>query len=68
MLITNVTDEFAHPTRPIKLLGPPSAYQELAPAGQATVVYTARCFQVPPESRKAKRYVLGRSYRVGTMV
>ena len=37
-----------HPTRPVKLLGPPRAYPQPAPTGQAPVVYVARCRHVPP--------------------
>ena len=41
---------YTHPTRPIKLLGPPHAYPQPAPTGQAPVVYAARCLHVPPGS------------------
>ena len=41
---------YAHPTRPIKLLGPPHAYPQPAPTGQAPVVYAARCLHVSPGS------------------
>jgi hypothetical protein len=41
---------YTHPTRPIKLLGPPHAYPQPAPTGQAPVVYAARCIHVPPGS------------------
>jgi hypothetical protein len=34
----------------IKLLGPPHAYPQPAPTGQAPVVYAARCLHVPPGS------------------
>jgi hypothetical protein len=36
--------------RPIKLLGPPRAFPQPAPTGQAPVVYAARCLHVPPGS------------------
>jgi hypothetical protein len=38
---------YTHPTRPIKLLGPPHEYPQPAPTGQAPVVYAARCLHVP---------------------
>ena len=41
---------YTHPTRSVKLLGPPHAYPQPAPAGQAPVVYAARCLHVPPGS------------------
>jgi hypothetical protein len=39
---------YTHPTRPIKLLGPPRAYLQPPPTGQAPVIYAARCIHVPP--------------------
>ena len=39
---------YTHPARPIQLLGPPHAYPQPAPTGQAPVVYAARCLHVPP--------------------
>ena len=39
---------YTHPTRPIKLLGPPHVYPQPAPTGQAPVVNAARCLHVPP--------------------
>jgi hypothetical protein len=37
------------PRGPIKLLGPPNAYPQPAPTGQAPEVYATRCLHVPPE-------------------
>ena len=38
---------YTHPTRPIKLLGPPYPSPQPAPTGYAPVVYVARCRHVP---------------------
>jgi hypothetical protein len=53
------TFDFECVIKPVKLLGPPYAYSKLAPAGQASVVYAARCLRssifFPYEHRRADR-------------
>ena len=47
MLTAQRPRTYTNPTRPIKLLGPPHAYPQPAPIGQAPVDYAARCLHVP---------------------
>ena len=50
MLIAQRPRTYTHPTRLIKLLGPPHAYPQPAPTGQVPVADAARCLHVPPGS------------------